>query len=84
MVNHSNGNRMAYQWYWIGGRVTSNRYVAKIFQVMNQVFSGEEAAASIVISTRFDEVPRDADRVLQDFLANLQPVSPLLHSVSRQ
>jgi exosortase A len=84
MVNHQNGNRIAYQWYWIGGRVTSNPYVAKLFQVMNQVLSGEEAAASIVISTRYDEVPKDADRVLQDFLINLQPLSPLLHGVSRQ
>ena len=84
MVNHRSGKRIAYQWYWMGGQYTSNPYVAKIFQVVNQLISGQEAAASIIISTHYDDVPKNADRVLQDFLASLQPLSPLLHSVSRQ
>lgn len=84
MLKHFSGKRITYQWYWIGGRFTSNPYLAKILQVINQLLSGQEAAASIVISTRYDDFPNTADRVLQDFLSSLQPLSPLLHGVSRQ
>ena len=84
MLKNPGGKRIAYQWYWIGGQFTSNPYVAKILQVINQLLSGGEAAASIVISTRYDESPKNADRILQDFLSSLQPLSPLLHSISRQ
>jgi len=84
MIKNFSGKRIAYQWYWIGGQFTSNPYVAKTLQVINQLLSGEEAAASIVISAHYDEFPKNADRVLQDFLNSLQPLSPLLHGVSRQ
>jgi exosortase A len=84
MRKYRSGNRITYQWYWIGGQFTPNPYVAKILQVVSQLLSGEEAAASILISTPYNELPKDADRILQDFLTSLQPLSPLLHGVSRQ
>jgi exosortase A len=84
MLRNLSGKRITYQWYWIGGQFTSNPYLAKFLQVMNQLLSGEEASASIVISARYDEMPISADRILQEFLTSLQPLSPLLQSVSRQ
>ena len=83
MLNRLQGKRLAYQWYWIGGRITSDPYVAKIYQVVNQLLAGEEAVASIVVSARYDDSPESADRVLQDFLAGMQPLSPMLFSASR-
>jgi exosortase A len=84
MLNRLDGKRVTYQWYWIGGRITSDPYVAKFYQVVNQLLSGEEAVASIVVSARYDESPEGAERVLREFLAGLQPLSPLLSSASRQ
>jgi exosortase A len=84
MISHTKGNRIAYQWYWVGGQFTSNPYVAKVRQAISQVLSRDEAAASIVMSARYSDVPGEADRVLQEFLAGLQPLAPLLHGVSRQ
>lgn len=84
MLKHPGKKRIAYQWYWIGGQVTSNPYLAKILQASTQLVSGDEAAASIVISTSYDEVPVNADRVLQDFLGSVESISSLLRGVSRQ
>jgi exosortase A len=84
MLRNFRGKRITYQWYWIGGQFTSNPYFAKFLQVLNQMLSGEEAAASILISTSYDEYPKDADRTLQEFLTGLQPLSPLLQGISRQ
>lgn len=84
MLKYPSGNRIAYQWYWIDGQFTSNPYVAKILQAKNLLLSGNEAVASIVISTPYDELDKNADLVLKDFLTSLQPLSPLLDGVSRQ
>ena len=82
MRKYGGNNRLAYQWYWIGGQFTSNPYFAKVLQAMAQLVSADEAAASIVISTYYEETPGDADRVLKDFLGNVQPLSSLLSGVS--
>lgn len=74
--------RIAYQWNWIGGQFTANPYFAKILQAMVQLVSAEEAAASIVVSAYYDELPGEADRALKDFLGSIQPLAPLLRGVS--
>ena len=75
--------RIAYQWYWIAGRLTANVYLAKFLQAQQVLLGGSEAAATIIVSSTYQEQPDDADPVLRDFAANLPPVDSWLGGLAR-
>lgn len=82
MVRRGAG-RIAYQWYWIAGRLTANAYLAKLLQVRQVLLGASEAAATIIVSSAYDEQPGDADQVLRDLAANLPPVESWFGALAR-
>ena len=82
LLRQGRKNRIAYRWYWVGGRFTASPYVAKILQALGMILPFREAAASIIVSAAYDDVPDDADRVLKDFLGKMHPIAPLLERAS--
>lgn len=64
-------SRVVWEWYWIGGRFTSDRYIAKIYEAIAKLSGSTQAAAAIIVAADYDDSPADAERVLQDFLSNL-------------
>ena len=83
MVRFGRRNRIAYQWYWVGGEVTSNVYLAKLYQARGHLIARGEAAATIVVSAPYSEVAGEADSVLRDFMNSVQPIESQLQRFSR-
>ncbi len=65
-------------WYWIDGRFTGNRYLAKLLEAKEKIFGGQDEAAIVVIATDYDENAADADRALSDFASTLDVLRPVL------
>lgn len=75
--------RLVWEWYWIGGQFTSNRYVAKIYEAISKLFGTDKAAAAIIVAADFDESVSEADTVLRDFLGNLGDLDKSLAKTHR-
>jgi len=76
------GGRLVWHWYWVDGRFTSNRYIAKFLEVKAKLLAGKTAAAAIVLAADYRDRPRDAARVLRDFLARMDPLGDALARVA--
>ena len=66
-------------WYWIDGRFTGNRILAKVLEAREKFLGGQDATAVIAIGTDYNETPADADRALRDFAANLFELRQVLN-----
>lgn len=75
--------RLAMSWYWVGGRFTGNKYMAKLLQVKSRLVGGPTAAATVVVSAGYEQVPREAEKVLRDFLGHAGPVREMLERTSK-
>ncbi|MFT5439666.1 MAG: exosortase A [Alphaproteobacteria bacterium] len=81
---HRRSGRVAYQWYWVGNLSTGGRTIAKILQSVSLLFGVREAAASIVVSAPYEDVSREADKSLRDFMANMEQISKVLDRYSQR
>ena len=59
-----------WQWYWIGGRVTGNSYLAKAWLAFNQLLGRGDDAASVMVYT---PASGRAERDLHAFVAAMRP-----------
>ncbi|MCF6218091.1 MAG: EpsI family protein [Gammaproteobacteria bacterium] len=60
------GERLAWYWYRIGGRVSAEKYQAKLFEVFG-ILTGRSDGALIIISAGYDVHPDEARSVLSSF-----------------
>jgi exosortase A len=69
------GRLLVWHWYWIGGRVTSNDYVAKVLLVLAKLAGrGDDSAVVMLHTPVADEDGRArAERVLADFVQEMGP-----------
>jgi exosortase A len=65
-------------WNWIGGQFTADAYFSKILQVKAKLLDEPLAAAYVAIAVDEDPVGAPASAILRDFLANMEPLGPLL------
>jgi EpsI family protein len=70
--------RIALSWYWVDGRFTSDPYRSKFYQAMAKLFGGTKSAALVAIAADYVDSPAEAAPVLQDFLASVEPLRPML------
>ena len=79
-----NGSRLlAWHFYWVGGIVTANDYVAKAYGALHRLTGRGDDSAVIVIYTEKDQ-DIDADAVLSSFLsANYPFINELLLSARK-
>ena len=64
---------VAWRWYWIDGRMTSNAYVAKAQLAWAKLRGASDDSAVIVLYTPRRDASDDADRRLADFLRAMSP-----------
>ncbi|MEJ0072251.1 MAG: exosortase A, partial [Pseudomonadota bacterium] len=66
----SGGTRqLAWQWYWIGGRMTASPLQAKLMQLTTTLLEGRRSGAAIALAAPYDENPAEATASLSAFLA---------------
>ncbi len=75
--------RLAMSWYWVNGRFTANPYIAKLLQVQSRIFGGPDAAALVAVSASYENVPREADALLRNFLSHTASIRQALEQPSR-
>jgi exosortase A len=64
----------AFQWYWIGGRVTSSDHVAKLYTVLDRLTGrGDDGAVVIVYTPMTDARDTQAAAALAGFVSDLAP-----------
>ncbi len=59
-------DRIVWYWYRVGGRVSTEKYQAKLFEVVG-ILTGRPDGALIMISAGYDVHPDDARRMLSSF-----------------
>lgn len=71
--------RLVWSWYWLGGHMTSNAYMAKLLQATAYLLGGATEGAVIAIAADYSYSTDEAVIVLEDFLQHvsfLQPTNP--------
>jgi EpsI family protein len=65
---------LTWSWYWINGRVTTSKYVAKAWTAIDKLLGRGDDSAVIVLTTpiRDQSIP-DARRALESFAAAVEP-----------
>jgi len=76
--------RLVWYWYWVDGHFTASALRAKLLQVKVAILGGDESAAVIAVATDYEDNPEDAAQTLRRFLADMAPISPILHRTSEQ
>jgi EpsI family protein len=64
-------NLVVWQFYWIGGQVTANDHLAKVYGAMNRLMGRGDGSAVIVAYTRKDQAG-SAETLLSSFLTTHQ------------
>ena len=83
-LGHEGRRLLVWQWYWIGGELTSNDYVGKLLQVKEKLTTGSGDGAVLLAYAPYEEDPAAARAVLRQFLAaNLGPLDAMLASNKR-
>jgi EpsI family protein len=62
-----------WSWYWVGGSVTGNDYLAKLFLARAKLFRSRAGSAAVAIATE-DRSDRDVSGLLRDFARHLSLV----------
>ena len=70
----SGGERLiAWQWYWINGRLTASDHWAKGYTALSRLYGKGDDSAVVVVYAR-DDFPGGAEAVLDSFLHDAAPV----------
>lgn len=73
-IRGNRGRLLVWHWYWIGGRVTSNDYMAKVWLVVARLTGRGDDSAVVMLETPVGEVGRDqAEESLAAFVRDLGP-----------
>ena len=80
-INGRGQVRDVWQWYWVNGKLTGNRYVAKIEGLKAKLLGGDLSAATLVLSAERQEATVRATDAMQAFADSLGPVEATLQSI---
>ena len=73
--------RLVWYWYWVDGRFTSSRILAKLLEVRAKLLGGAGAAAVISVAADYEDVAAEAAVVLQKFLDQVESPAAALARV---
>ncbi len=72
LENNNSAKQLVWYWYRVAGRVTTNKYEAKVLQVLGMI-SGKPQSFVIAVATNIDENTVNARTVLGEFLLAMGP-----------
>ena len=70
--------RVAYLWYWVGGRYVADPLAAKMLQAKAALLGGPKAAAVVIMSAPYDLEPSEARATIEQALSALEPLDRFL------
>ena len=81
VVSGDDDKRLIWQWYEVAGTATTNRVIAKFYEIRRRLLSPAQGSAAIVISSRYELSPDEARLRLTGFLNEM--LLPLRNSVTQ-
>lgn len=79
------GRLLAWEWYWVDGRWTTNHYMAKFLEAKSRLLNGTDDAAVIVVFTPYSNSSSEASGTLDSFLTQTLPgIEHMLANAVRQ
>jgi EpsI family protein len=75
-------HRLAWEWYWIGGRVTASPLRAKLIQLETTLLEHRRSAAAIALAAPYDDDPADAAASLSAFMAARPDIAGVLRGAA--
>lgn len=82
-LRYGSQNLLVWHWYRIGSFITPNQYIAKMFDVYNQLILGRNDAAMITIATLYDSDKGISRDRLSDFYNDAVPkIYPILEQLA--
>lgn len=73
MLRGANARLLAWHWFWIEGRYTSNPLLAKLLEAKSRLAGHGDDAAVIILYSPYDDRPEDAAAAMQDFVNDMLP-----------
>lgn len=64
---------VVWHWYWMGGRIVTSDYLAKLLLVWSKLSGAGDDSAVVAISTAKTDATEAADKVLEQFYADMGP-----------
>ncbi len=85
LLKSTRGRLLAWEWYWVDGRWTSNPYMAKLLEAKSRMLRGVDDAAVVVVAAPYITSPQEASGTLGNFLRDSLPeIEHMLeHAVKR-
>jgi EpsI family protein len=77
-------HRIVVWWYWVDGQVTNSTLRAKILQTRARLFGGNQAAAVVAVSVKYDRDPADAIATADRFLRDSTPWNEYLAGLTHR
>lgn len=78
LLGRGGAGRLVWEWYWIGDRFTSDRYIAKLYEAAAKLFGTTQSAAAIIVAADFHDNPAEAAVQLADFVDSIDSFDNLL------
>lgn len=75
--------RLVWEFYWIGGHFTADRFSAKGYEAVAKLLGTNQAAAAIIVAADYHDSPAEAAAVLRDFIANLGSLDQALNKITK-
>jgi EpsI family protein len=80
LANH----RIVIWWYWVNGEITDSAIRAKLLQLAARLLGGNQRAAAVGVSVRYDHDPIVAVSIADRFLSGSTPLSEYLRAVGER
>ncbi|SEO97777.1 exosortase A [Aquisalimonas asiatica] len=65
---------VAWQWYWVDGRLTTSRHLVKGLEALSRLLGGTDDAANIVIYATYRDRPDEVEPAMEVFAEEARPV----------
>jgi exosortase A len=72
LENNDGAQQLIWYWYRVAGRSTTNKYIAKMLQVLG-LLSGNSQTAIVAVATKTDEDTERARRILGEYVSAMEP-----------
>lgn len=72
-LRNNTGNLLVWRWYWVDGRFTANRYLAKLLQAKANLTGGGDDGAVVVVYASLDQSRERTAETLRHFVESMSP-----------
>ncbi len=81
-ISERGRHRLVYWWYWVDDRYTAERIPAKVLELRSKLFGNVDAAATVAVSTPYDDNVKEAAARLARFVNDFKGQARYLETLA--